>query len=66
MDMIDGMRTFIAVVDAGSLTGGAERLGLSTNTVSTHLKSAFQKLGARNIVEAARKFAENGSAPREP
>ena len=54
------------MADGLSRPACAERLGLSTNTVSTHLKSAFQKLGARNIVEAARKFAENGSAPREP
>lgn len=48
------------MADGLSRADCAEALGVSTNTVSTHLKSAFQKLGARNIVEASRKFSQRG------
>ena len=31
----------------------AEELGLSTNTIKTHVKNIYKKLGVRNRVEAA-------------
>jgi DNA-binding NarL/FixJ family response regulator len=42
----------------------AEALYVSTNTVKSHLKSAFRKLGARNRAEAAASVAADGTFGR--
>jgi DNA-binding CsgD family transcriptional regulator len=56
-------RAEIAVVElvaAGESRGAvAERLFLSTNTVNTHLRHAFSKLGVRSSVELARVVLEH-------
>lgn len=38
----------------------AARLGLSVETVRTHLKAAYRKLGARNAASAAARFVAGG------
>ena len=38
----------------------ADRLGLSVETVRTHLKAAYRKLGARNGASAAARFVAGG------
>ena len=47
MDTIDGMRAFAAVAAAGSFTGGAARLGLSTKLVSKYVGQLEERLGVR-------------------
>ena len=37
MDRIDGIRAFVAVVDAGSFTRAGERLGISNKLVSKYV-----------------------------
>lgn len=39
MDRLDAMRVFCAVVDAGGFSRAAERLGMSTSSVTTHVAS---------------------------
>lgn len=54
MDTIDGMRTFCAVVGAGSFTGAAERLEMSTALVSKYVGKLEERLGARLLNRTTR------------
>lgn len=49
MDRLQAMRIFVGVVDAGSLSGAASRLGSSLPTVSRVLGSLERELGVRLI-----------------
>jgi DNA-binding transcriptional LysR family regulator len=42
----DHFRTLLAVLEAGSLSGGARRLGLSQPTAGRHIEQLEQALGA--------------------
>jgi DNA-binding transcriptional LysR family regulator len=64
---LDALATFVAVVETGSLSGAARRLGMSSSVVSERLKELERALGAtlvrrttRNvaITEEGRSFAE--------
>lgn len=46
MDLLDGMRSFVAVVESGSFTAAGARLGISNKLVSKYVASLEQKLGA--------------------
>ena len=41
----EGMRVFVAIADAGTLTGAAEKLGLTKSTVSRRLATYEHQLG---------------------
>lgn len=43
----------------------AERLGIATGTVKTHLTSVYRKIGAANRVQAARHYLDHHGVPRE-
>ena len=45
MDRFENMDTFIRVVEAGSITGAAERLGVAKSAVSRRLKELEEHLG---------------------
>ena len=45
---------FAAVVDAGSMTGAASRLGLAKTMVSTHMQRLERELGANLLVRTTR------------
>jgi len=47
MDKFEAMRTFVAVVDAGSFVGAAERLQSSKAVVSRLVAELEQHLGVR-------------------
>lgn len=55
MDSLTAMRVFVEVADRGSLTGAAERLGLSRAMVSRHLASLEQWLGTRLLHRTTRR-----------
>lgn len=57
MDRFDAMRLFVAVADAGSLSGAARALKIPLPTVSRKLAQLEQHLGARLIVRTTRKLA---------
>ena len=54
MDTITGMKTFAMVVTAGSFTGAAERLGISTALTSKYVGRLEERLGARLLNRTTR------------
>lgn len=57
MDIVVGMRTFVAVVDSGSFTTAAERLDMSTALVSKYVGQLEERLGARLLNRTTRSLA---------
>jgi len=47
VDRFDNMRVFAKVVESGSFTGAAERLGISASMVSQHVKELEERLAVR-------------------
>jgi DNA-binding transcriptional LysR family regulator len=64
MDRFDNMRVFAKVVESGSFTGAAARLGISTSMVSQHVKELEERLAARLLNRTTRKVSltETGRA----
>ena len=64
MDTIDGMRTFLAVVQEGSFTAGARRLGMSTALASKYVVRLEERLGVRLLNRTTRSLTltESGRA----
>ncbi|MEM7489208.1 MAG: LysR substrate-binding domain-containing protein, partial [Pseudomonadota bacterium] len=64
MDTIDGMRSFVTAVEAGSFTAAADRLGLSKKLVSKYVAELEARLGTRLLHRTTRTLAltEAGSA----
>lgn len=50
MDKLRGMETFIAVVECGSFTGAASRLGLSAVMVGKYIAQLESQLATRLLV----------------
>jgi|TARA_R110002072_G_scaffold2069_16_gene17448 DNA-binding transcriptional LysR family regulator len=57
MDTIDGMRTLVAVVKAGSFTAAAARLNISTALVSKYVGKLEERLGSRLLHRTTRSLA---------
>lgn len=57
MDKLRAMTTFVRIVEAGSLTGAAERLGSSLTAVVRSLAALEEALGARLINRTTRRMA---------
>jgi DNA-binding transcriptional LysR family regulator len=64
MDRFDNMRVFAKVVESGSFTGAAARLGISASMVSQHVKELEERLGVRLLNRTTRKVSltETGRA----
>lgn len=58
MDRIQAMRTFVAVVESGSLSTAATTLAVSLPTVSRVLTTLERELGVRLIIRTTRGLAE--------
>ena len=56
MIQIDDMATFVAVVEAGSLTAAATRLGTTKSVVSRRLGDLEAELGATLIERVVRNY----------
>ena len=54
MDTIEGMKTFLAVANKQSFTGGAKVLGVSTKLASKYVAQLEAKLGARLLHRTTR------------
>lgn len=54
MDLVKSMRVFVKVVDAGSLTGGAERSGISVAMASNHIKYLEKDLSCKLLNRTTR------------
>jgi DNA-binding transcriptional LysR family regulator len=58
--MIDDIRyliVFAKIVEAGSISGGADALGLTTATASTHLSKLERNLGSALLYRNTRKLS---------
>ena len=64
MIKLDGLAAFAAVVEAGSITEAARRIGLSKSVLSERLAELERSLGARLLQRTTRKVSvtEDGSA----
>lgn len=64
MIKLDGMAAFAAVVEAGSITEAARRIGISKSVLSERLTELERSLGARLVQRTTRKVSvtEDGSA----
>ncbi|MCF4097040.1 LysR family transcriptional regulator [Maritalea mediterranea] len=54
MDMIDGMRTFVAVVEAGTITAAADRLNISKKLASKYLAALEAQIGVKLLNRTTR------------
>lgn len=61
MDTLTGIKVFLEVVGSGSFVAAAERLGVSTATVSKHVMHLEQRLGVRLLNRNSRSLS-----PTEP
>ena len=61
---VDGIKAFVAAVEAGSITAAARKLRLSKSVVSERLAELERSLGARLVQRTTRKLSltEDGSA----
>lgn len=57
MDRFENIRVFAAVVEAGSFTAAAERLGMSRAAVSKHILALEERLGARLLNRTTRRVS---------
>jgi DNA-binding transcriptional LysR family regulator len=57
MNTIDGMRTFVAVMSAGSFSGAAARLDMSPQLVSKYVGQLESRLGARLLNRTTRRLS---------
>lgn len=57
MDVTDGMKTVAAVVEAGSFTAAAERLGVSKKLVSKYIGQMEDRLGVRLFHRTTRRLS---------
>lgn len=57
MDRFDAMRAFVAVVDAGSFVGAAERLQISKPVISRLVAELEERLGVRLLHRTTRKLS---------
>lgn len=67
MDIVAGMRVFVAVVDAGGFAAAASRLAMSRAMVSKHVARLEDHLGARLLNRTTRRLSltESGTAFHE-
>ena len=61
---LNRLAIFVAVVEAGSLTAAAERLGLAKTMVSTHMQRLEREIGASLLIRTTRRLSvtESGRA----
>ncbi|MCB1351568.1 MAG: LysR family transcriptional regulator [Rhodobacteraceae bacterium] len=55
MDLIDGLRAFVATAQTGSFTAAAERLGISNRLTSKYVAELEAQLGARLLQRTTRR-----------
>ncbi|PWJ20541.1 LysR family transcriptional regulator [Jannaschia seohaensis] len=64
MDRIEGLRTFVAAVEAGSFTAAADRLGISKKLVSKYVGQLETVLGTRLLSRTTRSLGLTRSGER--
>ncbi|MBN9889420.1 LysR family transcriptional regulator [Salipiger abyssi] len=61
MDLIDGLRAFVATAESGSFTGAAERLGISNRLTSKYVAELEERLGVRLLQRTTRRVGITAS-----
>lgn len=56
MDLVDGMRVFVASVETGSFSGAATRLGISPKLASKYMAELEARLGAQLLHRTTRRL----------
>lgn len=56
MDLVDGMRVFVASVETGSFSGAAARLGMSPKLASKYMAELETRLGTRLLQRTTRRL----------
>ena len=56
MDLVDGMRVFVASVETGSFSGAAARLGISPKLASKYMAELEARLGAQLLHRTTRRL----------
>ncbi|WP_428686634.1 LysR family transcriptional regulator [Roseibium sp.] len=64
MDLIDGMRVFVASVETGSFAGAGKRLGISGKLASKYLGVLEDRLGTRLLQRTTRKLGMTAAGER--
>ena len=64
MDLVDGIRVFVAAVECGSFSGAAARLGISPKLASKYLGELEQKLGTRLLQRTTRRLGMTAAGER--
>ncbi|MDX1737197.1 MAG: LysR family transcriptional regulator [Alphaproteobacteria bacterium] len=57
MTTLDGMSSFVAVIDTGSFTKAAEQLGQTKSAISKHVTKLEERLGVKLINRTTRKLS---------
>lgn len=57
MDRIDDLQAFVAVVEAGSFTAAADRLGIAKSAISRRVSSLEERLGAQLLRRTTRRLS---------
>jgi DNA-binding transcriptional LysR family regulator len=57
VDTLSAMRTYVAVADAGSFTGGADRLGVAKSRVTKQVAALERRLGVRLLNRTTRSLS---------
>lgn len=55
LDLLDGIRAFLATAQTGSFTAGADRLGISNRLASKYVAELEERLGVRLLQRTTRK-----------
>lgn len=61
MDMIDGLKAFVATAETGSFTAAAERMGISNRLTSKYVALLEERLGVRLLQRTTRKVGITAS-----
>jgi len=64
MDMVQGIRVFVAAVEAGSFSGAATRLGISAKLASKYLAELEARLGAQLLHRTTRRLGLTAAGER--
>lgn len=64
MDLVDGLRVFVAAVETGSFSGAAGRLGLSPKLASKYMAELEARLGSQLLYRTTRKLGLTAAGER--
>ncbi|MCX7645125.1 MAG: LysR family transcriptional regulator, partial [Rhodobacteraceae bacterium] len=64
MDLVDGLRVFVAAVEAGSFSAAGQRLGLSPKLASKYMAALEERLGAQLLHRTTRRLGMTAAGER--